>query len=189
MLSVARSIVEQDALDTITLLEGRLTSLALEAEHFGLVLIPADVYLYCSDSADQLATLRFAAASLVRNGRLALDLPGPASSLDASTNGQPVLVYSGPLDDGSLLDVWQVHEDDLGRQTRLLRVNYEVTDCEGHIRRSVSEHRLLYVYRFEVEHLLVQADLAPVDIYGDYDLGPLTNESERMIVIARRMNT
>jgi hypothetical protein len=24
------------------------------------------------------------------------------------------------------------------------------------------------------------------DIYGDYDLGPLTNDSERMIAVARR---
>ncbi|MFQ5382382.1 MAG: class I SAM-dependent methyltransferase, partial [Dehalococcoidia bacterium] len=73
MLATARSIIEEDALDTITLLEGRLTSLALEPEHFGLVLVPADVFLYCSDTADQLATLRFAAASLAHNGRVALD--------------------------------------------------------------------------------------------------------------------
>jgi hypothetical protein len=30
--------------------------------------------------------------------------------------------------------------------------------------------------------------LAQADVYGDYELGPLTNESERMIVIARRAN-
>jgi hypothetical protein len=30
------------------------------------------------------------------------------------------------------------------------------------------------------------AGLAQLDVYGDYELGPLSNESERMIVIARR---
>ena len=37
-----------------------------------------------------------------------------------------------------------------------------------------------------MELLLSIAGLALLDVYGDYDLGPLTNESERMIVIARR---
>jgi hypothetical protein len=33
---------------------------------------------------------------------------------------------------------------------------------------------------------LDRAGLALADVYGDYDLGPLTNDSERMIAIARR---
>jgi len=42
------------------------------------------------------------------------------------------------------------------------------------------------VYRFELEYLLDDSGLALSDVYGDYDLGPLTNDSERMIAIARR---
>ncbi len=38
------------------------------------------------------------------------------------------------------------------------------------------------------EYLLDLAGLALVDMYGDYDLGPLTSDSERMIAIARRKN-
>lgn len=54
------------------------------------------------------------------------------------------------------------------------------------MRRRVSEHELRYVYRFELEYLLDDSGLALSDVYGDYDLGPLTNDSERMIAIARR---
>jgi len=187
MLAVAREVIEDDALDTITLLQGRVTDLALEPEYFGFVLVPADVFLYCEDGEDQVATLQFLAASMTYNGRLALDLPGPASWQDPSTNGQPLLVYSGPLEDGSTLDAWQVHEDDLATQSRILRMTYETTAPDGLVRRRVGEHRLRYLYRFEVEYLLARAGLAQVDVYGDYDLGPLTNESERMIVIARRV--
>lgn len=52
----------------------------------------------------------------------------------------------------------------------------------------MSQHRLRYVYRFELEYLLGMAGLALAGMYGDYDLGPLTNDSERMIAIARRDN-
>ena len=71
-------------------------------------------------------------------------------------------------------------------QTRHLRVTYETTDEDGLVRRRASEHVLRYVHRFELEYLLDRAGLVLSDVYGDYDLGPLTNESERMIAIARR---
>ena len=65
-------------------------------------------------------------------------------------------------------------------------MTYERTASDGTVRRWQSDHQLRYVYRFELEYLLDAAGLAQVDVYGDYDLGPLTTESERMIVIARR---
>ncbi len=74
------------------------------------------------------------------------------------------------------------------RKPRHLRVTYETLARDGSVRRRVSEHRLRYLYRFEIEYLLDLAGLALVDMYGDYDLGPLTNDSERMIAIARRKN-
>ena len=80
-----------------------------------------------------------------------------------------------------------MHEDDLAAQTRWLRVTYETTDGEGRVRRFHSEHQLRYLYRFEVVYLLRQAGLRLTDVYGDYDLGPLTNDSARMITIARRV--
>ena len=42
------------------------------------------------------------------------------------------------------------------------------------------------VARFEIEYLLQLSGLRLTDIYGDYELGPLTNESARMIVVGRR---
>jgi hypothetical protein len=54
------------------------------------------------------------------------------------------------------------------------------------VRRQHSEHHLRYVHRFELEYLLRVAGLVQLDVYGDYDLGPLTSSSERMIVTAQR---
>jgi SAM-dependent methyltransferase len=185
MLARARTLAESDAID-VTLIEGRITDLALERDHYGLVIIPADVFLYCADEEDQLATLRSATGALTFNGLLAVDLPGPALWLDPMSNGQPILVFSDVLHGGGSLDVWQLHEDDLAAQTRMLRVTYETTADDGLVRRKQSDHALRYVYPFEAHYLFRMAGLAQADIYGDYELGPLTNDSERMILVARR---
>jgi SAM-dependent methyltransferase len=185
MLVRARKKAEDDALG-VNFIEGRAEELSLEPGHYGLAILPADVFLYCEDGEEQLAVLKALGASLHFNGLLAVDVPGPALWLDPATNGQPLLVHSSDLDDGASLDVWHVHEDDLGSQTRDLLVTYDVTAPHGEVKRQRSEHRLRYVYPFELEYLLHLAGLALLDRYGDYELGPLTNESDRMIAIARR---
>ncbi|MBI5948511.1 MAG: class I SAM-dependent methyltransferase [Chloroflexi bacterium] len=186
MLAVARERAEADAIEGVSFIEGLPVDLALEPGHYGLVVVPADVFLYHETGHDQVRTLQSLGAALHFSGLLALDLPGPALWLDPTTNGQPLLVFSGELESGEQLDAWHVHEDDLGEQLRRLRVTYERTAADGIVRRASSEHLLRYVYRFEAEYLLAMAGLAQVDVYGDYELGPLTNDSERMIVIARR---
>lgn len=187
MLARARQRAGDEAID-VTLIEGKVLDLAPEADRYGFVLLPADVFLYCEDGEEQVATLGWLAGALRFNGTLALDLPGPAQQLDPASNGQVLLTFSGQTEDGERFDAYQVHEDDLAAQTRWLRVTYERVGAEGTVRRAHSEHHLRYVYRFEAEYLLTLAGLSVVDVYGDYELGPLTNDSERMIFIARRMH-
>ncbi len=184
MLFRAQTRANEEGVE-LTLINGRPQDLALPPERFGLVLVPLDVFLCCVDGDEQVAMLRALAAAMAFNGTLALDLPGPASHLDPATNGQPLLVYSNQDEAGEHLDVWHVHEDDLGEQTRWLRIAYERTSADGSIRRQIAQHRLRYVHRFELEYLLRLAGFRVADVYGDYDLGPLTNDSARMIVIAK----
>jgi ubiquinone/menaquinone biosynthesis C-methylase UbiE len=184
MLAVARAKADRDALD-VQLIEGRLPELTFEPRSFGLVLFPLDVFLAFATPDEQLANLAAARRLLHFDGLVILDLPGPAQWLDPGSNGQPLLVYSGVLGGGERLDVWHVREDDLARQERVLRVAYELTAPDGTVRRFLSEHRLRYLYPAETEYVLRAAGLAPTGLYGDYELGPLTNDSERMIVVAR----
>jgi SAM-dependent methyltransferase len=184
MLTLARAKAERDAID-VQLIEGRLPELSFDPGTFGLVLFPLDVFLSFATPEEQLANLRAARKALHFDGLVIIDVPGPAQWLDPSANGQPLLVYSGPLESGERLEVWQVHEDDLARQERVLRVAYELVAPDGSVRRFLSEHRLRYLYPAECSYLLQAAALAPAGLYGDYELGPLTNESERMIVVAR----
>ena len=94
MLERARRRNDEFGLD-VEFVEGRLTDLALEREKYGLAILPADVFLYCADGEEQLAWLRALADALHFNGLLALDVPGPALWLDPTTNGQPLLTFSG----------------------------------------------------------------------------------------------
>lgn len=188
MLARARARADEAGLE-VEWIERSLLDVAFEEGRFGFVLVPQDVFLYCRDTDEQLAWLQAIAECLHFSGTVAIDLPGPALWLDPSSNGAPLLVYSGETDEGTPFDAWHVHEDDLALQERWLRVTYETTDETGLVRRRHSEHQLRYVYRFEMEHLLSLAGLTLADVFGDYDLGPLTNESERMVVIARRNET
>jgi SAM-dependent methyltransferase len=185
MLDRARARATEAGL-AIDFLTGTAATVPLPAETFGFVVIPADVFLYCRDAAEQIATLQAVRAAMHFNATLAVDLPGPAAWLDPSLNGQPLLAFRGRDAEGNELEAWHVREDDLATQERLLDVRYETVHPGGAVSRRTSTHRLRYVGRFEMEHLLTLAGLALADVYGDYDLGPLTADSERMIVVARR---
>ena len=121
MLEIARQRADDDALE-VQFIEGRVIDLALEEGRYGLALLPADVFLYCADAEEQVATLALLGRCLQFNGLLAIDLPGPALWLDPATNGQALLTFSGETEPGEHFDAWQVHEDDLALQTRWLRV-------------------------------------------------------------------
>lgn len=185
MLARARAAAEREGLD-VSWVEGRPPAVAVEAGGYGLVLLANDVFLYCPDQAAQVELLRWCAGALHFNGVLAVDVPGPALALDPALNGQPFLAWSGEIEGGRWLEAWHVREDDLATQTRDLAVLYDVTASDGLVRRLRARHVLRYVYRYELELLLEAAGLRVEDACGDYELGPLTSESERMIVVARR---
>jgi len=186
MLSRARAAAAAAGL-SITFRHGAAPGASLPDAHFGLVIVPADVFLYCRTAREQIDTLRALGAAMHFNATLLLDLPGPAAWLDGSLNGQPLLAFSGLDAEGNSLEVWHIRDDDLATQTRRLTVRYETTGPGGVVRRRDSIHTLRYIYRFEAEHLLTLAGLACTDVYGDYEPGPLAADSDRMIVVARKV--
>ena len=70
---------------------------------------------------------------------------------------------------------------------RTLRVRYERTAPDGALFRETTIHSLRYVHPQECRYLLQLAGLQVTDVFGDYELGPLSNDSPRMIVCARRI--
>ena len=63
-------------------------------------------------------------------------------------------------------------------------MTYEVVGADGSARRLEETLLLRYVFRYELEHLLVRAGLRVVALYGDYDRSPYGDETPAMIVVA-----
>ena len=69
-------------------------------------------------------------------------------------------------------------------QIYAFEVSYEVVGATGAVERLSETLELRYVFRYELEHLLVRAGFRVVDIYGDYDCSPYGDESPAMIFVA-----
>ncbi len=182
MASIARERAAAGGL-AITFAEGRLPGADLPRGAFAAIILPNDVLLACAAEGEQAAVLRACADALAPGGRLALDVAGPGHWLDPGGNGERILAFSGTLG-GERLTAWHTRRDDPAAQTRRLRIRYEVAGADGRARIAESEHLLRYVTRAEVGAMLDASGLRALDTWGGYDLGALTNASERLIVTA-----
>ena len=58
-------------------------------------------------------------------------------------------------------------------------------DSSGKVEELHSSFTMRWFYRYEVEHLLVRADLELEALYGNFDRSPLGDSSPEMIFVAR----
>jgi SAM-dependent methyltransferase len=161
---------------------------AEETPACGLVLCALDSFLHFTSAESQLAALARARDCLVPGGVLALDLPTLASWSDWQPGVRSLELLWTERDPAT--GVTTAHftsfQMDPSAQTRHVRHVFEESDANGSVRRWHAGYDLRFVGRFELELLLRAARLRPVGIHGDYELGPLTDTSERMIVLAGR---
>jgi len=70
------------------------------------------------------------------------------------------------------------------QQCNECELTYEIVEADGETRRITEKIVLRYVFRYELEHLLVRAGFRVVTLYGDYDRSPFADGSPAMIVVA-----
>jgi hypothetical protein len=63
-------------------------------------------------------------------------------------------------------------------------MTFEVIEPGGATQRFTETISLRYIFRYELEHLLVRAGFRGVALYGDYDSAPFSDGSPAMIVVA-----
>ena len=63
-------------------------------------------------------------------------------------------------------------------------MTYEILAADGAVRRLTETITLRYVFRYELEHLLVRAGFRVAALYGDYDRSPFADGSPAMIAVA-----
>ena len=155
---------------------------------FALVIWALDGFLHLTTRTAQLAALTRMRALLAPGGLLVLDLPTLAAWSDWQPGVRPLeLLWSEQdAETGITTSHLSSFRANPAAQTRRMTQIFEEVDAAGGVRRWVAAYELRFVGRFELELLLERAGLRPAGVYGDYELGPLTEESARMIALIER---
>jgi len=153
---------------------------------FTVVMLALNAFGFAQELDDQVRLLERIHARLEPGGVVVLDLAHPATLSDPP-NGVQVLQRSGWCEELSADVVkWMVQEISISEQRLDLSCFYDLTAADGTFRRVSDRVRMRYFSRFEAELLCLRAGLEVASVFGSYELEPLTDGSDRMILIGSR---
>ena len=157
-------------------------------KRFGMVFVAANTFQHLLTTAEQLACVRCAVASLQPHGIFSMSIRSPASvTWEEGTDGwSPMLMHWSRLDEttGDTLMKFCVEQPDPGRMVRRLTYVYDRVRPNGDMKRNVFSTELRYSTEAEIRLLLQQCGLRVTHVYGDYDLTPV-GVGENLVFVAR----
>ena len=178
----SRATVEGSLLRMVV---GDMRSFDLD-EQFHLVFCAFSSFEQLLTSDDQLTCLRSIARHLTPDGRFVAEL----RSLTAiDWDPEPTLLYEWTKPDpatGELVTKLRSQAASAARQVTVDTVFFDRVKADGTIRRRQIEVAMRAIGRYEIEFLLQTAGLRLADVYGDTDLSPYTDASDRMIIVAAK---
>lgn len=191
MLDVCRAklLLEPAAVrDRVRLLAADMTSFDL-GRRFALVTVPFASFQHLLTVEQQLACLERCRAHLLPRGLLVLDLPNPdpapLSAVREETAAGEATAEVVEWTAGRQIRWWATATASRrSEQIHAFTVTYEIIAAGGSVRRLEETLLLRYVFRYELEHLLVRAGFRVVALYGDYDRSRFDEGSPAMIVVA-----
>jgi SAM-dependent methyltransferase len=186
MLARARTrIIEEGVRKQVTLFEGTMD----QAERapggpFGLVIFSLNALMHLPSVDEQRRALVSTKASLRPGGHVAIDTMNPTFEQLHHLTSKRHLEASWEDEKGIVTDKWS-HRD-LYSVDQILDtlLYYEMTSPDGTVNRVRTQFPLRYVFPAELELMLELAGFTDVAVFGGYDLSPLTDDSDRIIVIA-----
>lgn len=175
--------------ERVTLVQGSMTDFIMGTT-FALVTIPFRPFQHLISVPEQLACLRCINRHLDIRGKLVLDVfqvdlgkiadPWPQEEVED--------VADIALPDGRRLRrtnrLVGLHRAD---QCMDVEIIFYLTETDGTTHRLVQAFPFRYFFRYEVEHLLARCGFRVVDLFGNFDGSPLTDESPEMIFMARKV--
>jgi SAM-dependent methyltransferase len=173
----------------VRLLEADMTSFEL-GSRFALITVPFAGFQHLRTVEQQLACLERCRTHLLPHGRLVFDLPNPDPAPPShARSDEPVDGEASATlvdwTDGRRIRWWMTVIDyQRSLQCTDCEVTYEIIAADGATRRLSETFPLRYVFRYELEHLLIRAGFHVVVIYGDYDRSPFADGSPAMIAVA-----
>lgn len=190
MLARARVQIatETDAVQQrITLIEADMTQIVTESASFDWAIMPYNTFMHL-EPVQMSVALKKIARSLGVNGRLLIDLINPTAI--ASTPNDRLLTLENTFVDpenGRIVVQQSSSQLDEEKQTLHITWLYDASPPEGGaIHRTIAQAAYHYRYPHQLELLLHEAGFALLTISGDYDDSPYTEESERLLIVARK---
>src|SRR5262245_53605148 len=153
---------------------------------YALIMIPFNAIVHNLTTDDQLATLRSCRDHLEPGGLLAFDtyFPGPACIAGPSGRRELEIEIRHP-ETGLPVRLWDTRTFDLVEQLQHSYNEIELLDAEGKvIAIHPSKTTVRWIYKAEMELLLLAAGFARWRILGGFDGRPLRHERDAMIVQA-----
>ncbi len=183
MLAAARQrIATLEDGDLVTLVQGDMEAVAAVAPGpFGLAIFSLNALMHVSSLEDQLAALRSTFDVLGPDSAVLIDLMHPHPEQLVHLGSGVLLEGSWALPDDYTDDKWSHRSIRPAPQLIATTLWYDIIGPTGDIRRvrTAFEHR--YVHAAELRFMLESAGYTETELFGDYDLGPFDDDSDRLI--------
>ena len=172
----------------VKLVEADMTSFDL-GRGFAAITCPFGGFQQLRTVQQQLTCLDRCRSHLLPGGTLVLDLPNPDPTPASYAGDEPadgeataeLVDWTG----GRRIRWWvTVTGYERAEQWNECALTFEVIEPGGATRRFAETISLRYIFRYELEHLLVRAGFRVVALYGDYDRTPFSDGSPAMIAVA-----
>jgi SAM-dependent methyltransferase len=169
----------------LTLLEHDLTTLRLK-RRFDLVLIALNTLLLLDGRAAQARALNVMRAHLALGGRAVVDVWLPTPDDLALYDGRQVLdwVRHDP-ETGEWVAKTSSARYSPGSQTATVTTLFDAWRDGSPARRTMRRDAICFIGASELLALAAGAGLSAETIAGDYDMTPLSDESDRIVLVAR----
>ena len=156
---------------------------------FGLVIFPFRSFQSMLSPGEQREALENAAAHLRPGGLLAFDIFSPDMEQLGDRRDEAVPFHVRDVDQagGGSIVIWGQNLWDSVSQVNSARLIIEEVSAAGLMTaRHFRDFDLRYTFRYEMEHLLELSGYTIEHVYGDFELGDVTEQTDDLVVVARK---
>lgn len=152
---------------------------------FGLVIVGLNSFLHAETSEEQRQILTTARLACDPRGQLIIDVLNPTPEHLQALSGT-ALDGQWELPSGDRVMKFSDRRLSSANQTITTTIWYDIVGPDGTLRRETTGFTLRYLHRSELLLMLEFAGWVDFEVYGSYDLDPVSDSSERLIVTAQR---
>jgi SAM-dependent methyltransferase len=191
MLTRARRAIQKERLeDRACLLRQEMVTLGdLPTGVFGVAILALDSLLHLASQEGQLSALKTAFDALDPRGQLIIDMMNPTPHRLDQMFGQFEFAATWEVASGEIVDKTVSRLSHPADQLIQIELWYDKSTLRGPVRRTRSSFTQRWVSPGELTLMLRIAGFQDSRVYGNYDLEPLTDFSDRLIVAAEKSKT